>query len=97
MILGSIVLVVIILTAQLLRRDPAQVGQVPYGEKGEEEHGLKLETQGLSLKEAVYTKQFWLVFGLFSCYGFSLHRQNPFDQTLAFSVIYVPTIAQIWS
>jgi MFS family permease len=31
-ILGSIALVVVVLVAQLLRRDPTQVGQMPYGE-----------------------------------------------------------------
>lgn len=67
-ILGSIVFVVVILAAQLLRRDPTQVGQVPYGEN--EEQRFKLETEAFSLKEAVCTKQFWLVSAMFFCLGF---------------------------
>jgi len=69
-ILGSIVLVLIIPAAQFLKRDPAQVGQLPYGENGREVHGLQMENSGLSLREAVYTKQLWLVSGMFFCFGF---------------------------
>ncbi len=71
-ILGSIVLIVVVLAAQLLRRDPAQMGQRPYGGKGEEEHRSTLGPKGFSLKEAVCTKQFWLAFGIAFCVGFSL-------------------------
>ncbi len=69
-ILGSIVLVLIILAAQFLKRDPAQVGQLPYGENVREVHGLQIENSELSLREAVYTKQLWLVSGMFFCFGF---------------------------
>ena len=70
-ILGSTVLAVIVLVAQLLKRDPTQVGQLPYGENGGEGHGLGLETPGFSLKEAIHTKQLWLVSSMFFCFGFS--------------------------
>jgi len=69
-ILGIIVLVFVVLAAQPLRRDPTQVGQLPYGENEGEEPGLKLETKAFSLKEAVYTRQFWVVFGMLLCFGF---------------------------
>jgi len=69
-IMGSLVLVVVALVAQFLRRDPAQMGQVPYGESKGEEQGLKARTDGFSLKEAVYTRQFWVVFAMFLCFGF---------------------------
>jgi MFS family permease len=68
-ILGSICLLVIIVAAQFLRRDPNQRKQVPDGENKEEEQGLTLGTKALSLKEAIYTKQFWLVFSMFFCSG----------------------------
>jgi MFS family permease len=71
-ILGSICLLVIIVAAQFLRRDPTQRGQVPHGENKEEEQGLKLDTRALSLKEAIYTKQLWLVFSLLFCLGFCI-------------------------
>jgi len=55
-ILGSVILVLVILAAQLLRRDPAQTRQVPYGENAVEEQGLG--ASDLSLREAMYTGQF---------------------------------------
>ena len=71
-ILGSIALVVVVLVAQLLRRDPTQVGQMPYGEN-KEETGLKGGTEAFSLKEAASTRQFWLIFSMFLCLGFCMN------------------------
>lgn len=71
-ILGSIVLVVVVLAAQFLRRDPAQVGQLPYGENGSQVHGSQMGNSGFSLKEAAHTKQFWLTSGMFFCFGFGV-------------------------
>jgi len=70
-ILGSIALVVVILFAQLLRRDPAQVGLMPYG-GSKEEMELKGSTKAFSLKEAASVRQFWLVFSMYLCLGFAL-------------------------
>ncbi|MBA7706208.1 putative MFS-type transporter YhjX [subsurface metagenome] len=69
-ILGSIVLVVVVLAAQLLRRDPTQIGQMPYGENEGEEPGLKFETRAFPLREAAHMRQFWVVFAIFCCSGF---------------------------
>jgi len=69
-IVGGLVLVVVILVAQLLRRDPSQKGQVPYGENKEGERGSKVSTEGFSLGEAVYTRQFWQVFAMQFCQAF---------------------------
>jgi len=71
-ILGSIALVVVVLVAQLLRRDPTQVGQMPYGEN-KEETGLKGGTEAFSLKEAASTMQFRLIFSMFLCLGFCMN------------------------
>jgi predicted MFS family arabinose efflux permease len=70
-ILGGIALVAVILVAQLLRRDPAQVGQAPYGES-EGETELKRGIKTFSLREAASTRQFWLVSGMYFCLGFSM-------------------------
>ncbi len=72
-ILGGIALIIIVSAAQFLRRDPAQVGQVPYGNNEGGETGLELGTEGFTLREAVYTKQFWLYFSLLFCSGFSMY------------------------
>ena len=69
-IVGGLVLVVGVLAAQFLRRDPAQMGQVPYGEEESEEQTLDLDVTGFSLGEAVRIRQFWLFFTLLTCFGF---------------------------
>jgi MFS family permease len=72
-IIGGIALVAIVLLAQLLRRDPTQVGQMPYGENIGGEQGLKFATNAFSFKEAVSTRQFWLLSSMTLCLGFSVH------------------------
>ena len=62
-IVGILVFVVLVLVAQLLRRDPTQMGQVPYGQN-EEQYRSNLGISGFYLKEAVYTIQFWQVFAM---------------------------------
>ncbi len=73
MILGSIVLATVVLAAQFLRRDPSQVGQNPYGYDKIENLQQQLTTSAYSLKQAVNTKQFWVVFVIFFSFGFSRH------------------------
>jgi MFS family permease len=72
MILGITVLTVVLVSAQVIKGDPTQMGQVAYGGRGAEDEGLKYASGGLSLKEAACTKQFWLFFGMFICFGFCL-------------------------
>ena len=72
-IVGGIVLVVAVLTAQLLRRDPTQARQRPYGGSKVEKQEFVSETHSLSLREAVHTQQFWLTSGMFFCFGFLLY------------------------
>ncbi|MBA7570323.1 L-lactate transporter [subsurface metagenome] len=69
-ILGGMALVLVVSAAQFLRRDPTQKGQMPYGESEGEEKGLKFETKAFSLKKAVSTRQFWLVFIMFFGLGY---------------------------
>ena len=60
-ILGSVVLVLIVLAALFLRRDPGQMGLMPYGADKGKAGGMDLQAAGLSLGEAVRTRQFWLL------------------------------------
>jgi MFS family permease len=69
-ILGAITLLVVILSAQLIRRDPKQVGQVPYGENETGEGGSNLGAEGFSLRKAIHAPQFWLFFATGFCYGY---------------------------
>jgi len=68
-IMGIIVLTLIILATQFLRRDPSQMGQLPYGEA--EEGRLGLEAGGFSLREAIHTRQYWLFCAMYFCCWFS--------------------------
>jgi MFS family permease len=72
-IVGGIVLLAVVLAAQFLRRDPAQMGQLPYGENEGKQPGLGPDTNVFSLREAASTNQFWVTFGIFFCYGFGLY------------------------
>src|SRR6185436_15522213 len=69
-ILGSIVLVGVTVAAQLLRKDPAQMGTVPFG--AERGMSSRPAASGLALKEALHTRQFWIMVFAFLCYGYSL-------------------------
>jgi MFS family permease len=68
--LGGVVLLALVLFAQFLRRDPTQMGQLPYGADEGKQPELTPDTQSFSLREAAYTAQFWVAFGIFFCYGF---------------------------
>ena len=71
-IMGIIALVFTILAAQFLRRDPGQMRLLPYGEKGVEEDSLGLEAGGFSFRQAIHTRQFWLLCAINICFGFFL-------------------------
>ncbi len=73
MFVGIVALVLITLAGYLLRRDPAQMGQSPYGENEVKEAAINLETRGFSLREAMHTRQFWMLCGMFLIAGYCLH------------------------
>jgi MFS family permease len=72
-IVSGIVLVVVVLAAQFLRRDPTQVKQRPYGENEGEKQEPVSETHFFSLREAAHTRQFWFTSGMFFCFGFCFY------------------------
>jgi predicted MFS family arabinose efflux permease len=74
-ILGTVSFLVIFLAALLLKRDPPQIGKLPYG--ADDRGGYKAEPQyrsrsGFSLCEAFQTVQFWLVSTYFFCIAFAM-------------------------
>jgi MFS family permease len=74
-ILGALALVIIVIGAQFLRGSPHQMGQVPYGEQKRpagQEHQPNSIVEGFSLKEAVSTRQFWIVIIMSFCNIFCL-------------------------
>ena len=71
-ILGAVVLFTLVAVAQIMRRDPQEVGLLPDGESNgpdSEENGSA--EQGLPLRAAVRTRQFWTIcvaeFSVFFC------------------------------
>ena len=72
-VVGSGVLILLMLAAQFLRRDPQQVGHLPYGEDEAKGESLNSQAREFSLQEAIHTGQFWLVCAIFLCFGFNLY------------------------
>jgi MFS family permease len=71
-ILGGISLVVIVVLAQFLRRDPAQKGLRPYGESEVKEQQFKPEPPSSFPREAVKSRQLWLLITMIFCLGYSV-------------------------
>lgn len=80
-VIGIITMTVSMTLAQLLKRDPKQIGLLPYGA---EPQAAKSEavtataavtvssTGGLSLREAIRTRQFWLSVFMLFCFVFAM-------------------------
>ena len=62
MLIGIMALIVTAIAAQVMRRDPKSLGLRPWGE-GQEDDAKNggSEEAGLDLKQAVRTRQFWLI------------------------------------
>ncbi len=69
-VIGGVLLLTVVLIAQLLKRDPAQMGQRPYGENEGERQESESGTKDFYFKESVHTAQFWLASFLFLCHGY---------------------------
>jgi len=63
-------LILIVSSAQFLKRDPGKIGQLPYGGNGLEEKGGSLDA-GFSLREAIRTWQFWTLGIALLCFTMS--------------------------
>jgi len=65
LILGIVVLVAVIPLSQLMRRDPREMGLLPDGERQTDGEITTLVEEGLSFREAIRTRQLWLVCGFY--------------------------------
>lgn len=70
-IMGAMAMLLLILTAQLLRRDPARMGLAPDGGLRTETSGSEPPQPGASLAEALRNRQFWTIFfaNLAACFS----------------------------
>ena len=64
-VLGLIILVFILTLGQFLVRDPAKKGQLPDNDREPERVRTELAERGVVLQEAVQTRQFWTVCGVY--------------------------------
>jgi MFS family permease len=72
LVMGLMLVVVVFLAAQFLRREPAQMGLQPYGGVGAAGNPAAAAFTGLSFSEAGRTRQFWLLIIAFTGFGFAL-------------------------
>ena len=70
LILGAIILVISVLSAQFMKRDPSTMGLKPYGENHLPDQSN--EISGVTLREAIVTRQFWTVIAMEFAFGFIL-------------------------
>jgi MFS family permease len=71
-VMGGIVSAIVILLAQIIRRDPSQVGQSAYGASEPDQKETTVHVEIPSLKKAFHTGRFWMVFSIFFCLGYSV-------------------------
>ena len=66
-IVGVVVIAVVVIAAQFLKRDPYQGGKAPYGYDGASTASSYVEIDGLSFQEALRTNQVWLLSLVYFC------------------------------
>ena len=71
-VVGGVVLVIGILMAQLLKRDPSVMGLKSYGQGEVAVTEVAADKTGLSLREAVRTRQFWMLSLTFVAIGYCM-------------------------
>ncbi len=71
-IIGIFALVFIISIAQLLKRDPDKMGLLPHGD-ATQEPSLNLEINKFSLRQAILTRQFWILSVVYFLFAFVAH------------------------
>ncbi len=66
-IVGVATMLVVVVASQFLKRDPSDIGQLPYGH--DERIISHRSSSGMSLQSAIATPQFWLFFVSLICFG----------------------------
>jgi len=69
-ILGVSVLVIMLIVAQFLKRDSTQFNGKPDHENESVQHRHNMPIEGFTVREALYSRQFWLLLFLLFCPGF---------------------------
>jgi len=69
-ILAVIVTIAIIPVTLFLKRDPSEIGTKAYGDSSSGHPGSVRKEEGLTLKQAIRTRSFWIVALVFIIFGF---------------------------
>ena len=72
-IISGMILVLVIIAAQFLRRDPSQMGLLPWGADEVKEQESNLQAQGFSFREAIHARQFWMLGTMLFCLLFGVN------------------------
>lgn len=98
-IMGTILFVLVVSFAQLLRRDPAQMKQLPDGEETANSTNVPFNEAGLSLMQACYTRKFWMLcfvyFGILFCTNTIIVHIAPYAVDLGLSASFAATTIAI--
>ena len=70
--MGGAVSAIVILLAQIIKRDPSQVGLSAYGTSGLDHKETAAPAETPSLIKAFRAGRFWLVYSIFFCLGYSV-------------------------
>jgi len=71
-IIGAVSLVLIVAIAQLLKRNPTDITQSKYDTDQSEKMVAKSQSKSFSLRQTVWTSQFWILSTAFFGFGFCL-------------------------
>jgi MFS family permease len=69
-IIGTGTLVLIVAASLFLKRDPKDIGRLPYGVT---EHTPVSQIREINFRQVLVTRQFWMVCGIYFCFGYCLH------------------------
>jgi MFS family permease len=98
-IIGLLTLLLVVGVSQFLKRDPQQIGQLPYGIDAVMGDKTEYDTGGHRYKEAVRTIEFWQLSTVYICYGYCLHATMvhiaPHVQDMGFSPAHAARILAI--
>jgi MFS family permease len=67
---GIVVFFLTVLAAQLLKRDPSEIGQIPYQKGNETGRKMLANVEELSLNQALHTRKLWMLSSIMFCFGY---------------------------
>jgi MFS family permease len=69
LVMGIFVVAIVFIAAQFMKRDPGEIGAVPYGESPKLPGGQSTPANGHSFQEALHIPQFWTIFVMMFLFG----------------------------